>query len=67
MFNTFMFAFNLWAYALASILIYGGYNNPGTGLPYTITEIVMVTQCTIMCMFTTGMIVPIIPGVMKGL
>jgi ABC-type multidrug transport system fused ATPase/permease subunit len=67
MFNTFMFAFNFWSYLIASTLIYNGYNNPGTGEPYNIVEIVMVTQCTIMCMFTTGMIVPIIPGVMKGL
>lgn len=67
MFNTFMFAFNLWAYALAAILIYNGYNNPSTGEPYTIVEIIMVTQCTNMCMFTAGMIVPITPGVVRGL
>jgi len=67
LFNTFMFGFNLWSYFLASVLVYNQFVNPATDEPYTIIEIVQVTQCTIMCMFTTGMVIPIVPAVLRGL
>ena len=62
-----MFAFNLWSYFVASIVISNRWVNSYTGERYRIEEIIAVTQCTMMAMFTAGMIMPILPGIVKGL
>lgn len=41
-----MFAYYLYTYAIASVLIAKRVNNPTTGKPYSIAEIVAVTQAT---------------------
>lgn len=41
-----MFAYYLYTYAIASVLIAKRVNNPTTGKPYSIDEIVAVTQAT---------------------
>lgn len=47
-----IFCFFVYNYLIASIFVEEGYINPNTALPYSIVEVVSVTQCMIMSMMT---------------
>lgn len=61
LFFFFMFGFYIYSYGIASVLLQYQLNNPTTGAPYVIGEVVIVAQCVIMSIMVLGGIVPIIP------
>lgn len=62
-----MFGFYIYAYGIASALLQYNVNNPTTGKPYDIAEIVAVSQACMMSIMTVGQIAPIFPAVVKAL
>jgi len=67
MFMTTMFGFNLWAYYMARILLVNKWINPATGTTYKIIDIMVCSQAAQMSIMTLGTLIPIIPGIIKGL
>lgn len=61
-----MFGFNLWSNWVASYIIAEQWLN-SEGEPYKIDELISVQQCCLMAIFTSGMLMPILPGIIKGL
>ena len=64
---TSMFGFTAYGFAVAGAMIMKKAVSPSTGKPYTILEIVTVTQALHASMMSMGSIVPILPGIIKGL
>jgi len=62
-----MFVYYLYTYAIASVLINRNVHNPSTGKPYSIAEIVAVTQASQMSMMSFGSVIPIVPAIMRAL
>ena len=63
----FMFGFFLYAYTISSVLLENQYINPTTGKEYTVFDVTTVTQASMMSLMTFAGLVPIIPGVVRGL
>lgn len=66
-FLTSMFGFFLYAYAIGSVLLEYKHLNPATGKEYTVMDIVIVAQSTIMAMMTFGGLIPIYPAIVRAL
>lgn len=66
MFMFSMFGFYIYGYGIASAFLEHSVNNPMTNEPYSIREIIAVTQACIMSIMVFGGIVPIIPQIVKA-
>ncbi len=61
-----MFGFYIYSYGIASAFLEHAVNNPVTGKPYSIMEIIAVSQACIMSIMTFAGIVPSIPQIVKA-
>ena len=62
-----MFGFFCYSYYIGSILIEKKVKDPATGKPIDIVLIVTAAQATLMAMMTFAGLIPILPGITKGL
>jgi len=67
MFMTCMFGYNCWAYFIARLIVKYNWINPATGIKFNIVDIMVCSQATQMSIMTLGTLLPIIPGIIKGL
>lgn len=62
-----MFCFFMYCYAIGSYLIQQQVYNSVTGAPYTVVEIVTISQSTIIALMVFAGLMPIIPAIVKAL
>ena len=64
--RTFMFGFFVYTFWMATVLVQNKVENPNTGEPYNITEIVAITQSMIMAITQLLQIIPNLTNISKA-
>lgn len=62
-----MFGFFLYTYAIGSVMLEEKWINPATNKVYTLFDIVIVAQSTVMAMMTFASLIPIYPAIVRAL
>ena len=61
-----MFTFYVYSYSIASVLMEKKVVNVSTGNPYTIGDVIGVSQAAIQAIMTLGGIIPILPTIIRA-